>query len=83
MNPFSFLFLTDAVRMGHRCAEIQGKRYDFSKVHPYMNDFSSRNDQHEDKPTGMASKRGRFGRLGLFGKIHIRDSRLTHRPTTG
>lgn len=64
--------------MGHRCAEIQGKRYDFSKVPPYMNDFSSRNEQYGNKPAGMVSKSGCFGRLRLFRKIHILDSRLTH-----
>ncbi|VTR68026.1 hypothetical protein DESC_660153 [Desulfosarcina cetonica] len=81
MILFRAIILSDAVRMGYRCAEIQGKRNDFSKVQPYMNDFSSRNNQHGNKLAGLPSKRGRFGRLGLFRKIHILDSRLTHRPT--
>jgi hypothetical protein len=77
------IYSTDAACIAHSCTQINEKQAAFSQAHRFLNDFPSRIDQYGKKAAGMIVKRYLFGRFGLFRKIHIMESRLTHRPTTG
>lgn len=83
MTSSMTIFFTVAFRKMYRCVENLSKLSAIWSAIRILHDFSSRIGQYEKKETGSTMKRVIFDRFGLFRKIHILESRLTHRPTTG
>ena len=81
MTLSMFIFLTGGGFIGHRCAQIKEKTPAFSEVHRYLRDFSSRIDRHGQEVAGATLNKRISERFGPFRKIHIMESRSTHRPT--
>ena len=67
--------------IGHRCAQIKEKTPAFRKFTGIYVIFSSRIDRHGQEVAGATLNKRISERFGPFRKIHIMESRSTHRPT--
>jgi hypothetical protein len=75
-------FSINAGCMWQRCVKNNAKQAAFYEVDQNSNDFSSRRDHNRRKEAGMTLPSGIPGSFDSFRKIHILESRLTHRPTS-